>query len=579
MKNLYLLIITLTTLLNVSAQNHEWQWARTAVEPDITSTDAVVRGVATDRLGNVFATGFFYSDSLSFGPYTLYNSGVAGYTENIFTVKYDQSGNVLWARSAGGSRFDFPAGIRTDNTGNVYISGGFFSDSIFFDGYALYNYGPTDSTCDGFVAKYDPYGNFLWARSFGGDYYDGSDAMTTDPQGNVYVAGYFQSDSITIGTTKLYNSTGGVHDHNALLIKYDSLGNVLWAQSSNDINGGVEAYTVSTDLSGNVFLAGRFNGTSVTFGAQTIQNQLDGWNDIFVTKYDTGGAALWSEDAGGSLDDYAQGVAADAQGNIYITGLYNSPSVYFSGQTISNDTTDGTSDIFVAKYDTAGNLLWVNNAGGDQNDVGCGITCDTGSNIYVTGYFVSPLLIFGADTLVNFDNTGSTDDVFVVAFDRNGNTKTAVEAGGLSYDGGYAIAADQSANVYVGGFFRSDDIAFGTGILDNSTHTHDPNPFVAKYAAINTTGINAVKVSPTISLYPNPANNLIVAESPSFSSSGQVSATVYDETGNVMPVGQLFLDDKITFNTGMLAAGMYLIKFAVNGTETNAKFVKVSSGQ
>ena len=578
MKKTYLIFaLGIFFCLNISAQSHEWQWAKTAVQPNNNTTGAGVRSVSTDDLGNAIATGYFYSDSLTFGAYTIHNAGIAGYTENIFTVKYDPSGNVLWAKSGGGALFDFPEGVKADHSGNIYISGGFFSDSISFDGHVLYNYGPTDTTCDGFVVKYDANGNFVWGRSFGGDYYDGSDALTTDPWGNVYVTGYYQSDSITIGTYTLYNSTGSYHDHNALLIKYDSLGNVIWVRNSYNGGGGVEAYAVCADPAGNVMLAGRYTGPSVTFGPQTVQNQTPAWNDIFIVKYDSSGIALWAQEGGGNENDYAYAVAADAQGNSYITGAFYSSSAAFGSQQLNNDTNDVTGDIFLAKYDPNGTLQWVKAIGGDQNDVACGVTTDSASNVYITGYYLSPSLIFGSDTLVNFDNTGATDDVFVATFDPNGNPTASVEAGGLSFDGGYAITSDLSNNIYVGGFFRSDDIVFGSSTLNNSTPTHTLNPFVAKYINIST-GISIIDQKSVITLYPNPANDMIVAESPSFSSGG-VTVAVYDVTGTIMAVGETFAGSKIVLNTSGLSAGMYIVKFVAQGEETKAKFIKVNSVQ
>jgi hypothetical protein len=578
MKKTYLIIaLYLFFCLNISAQSHEWQWAKTAITPSNTNTASGAEFAAVDGQGNILVTGYFWADSITFGAFTLYNHTPGGNLNDVFIVKYDPSGNVLWATCFGGTYYDYPNAIATDKNGNAYVVGGFQSDSITAGPSTIYNYGPTDSTDDIFVLKISSSGNFLWAKSFGGDYYDRGQGVATDPSGNVFIAAFFESDSILVGQTEYYNSTAPIQDHNDILIKCDSLGDVLWAQTSYDATGGTQAYGLSADQFGNAFMVGRFNGTSLQFGSQTITNQRDGWNDIFIVKYDSSGNALWANDAGGSLDDYAGSVTVDAAGNSYVTGFYSSPTAVFGSQQLTNDTTDGSEDIFVAKYDPNGNLIWANGYGGDQNDVPDGVAVDSVGNVYITGYYYSPFINFGGQAITNFDNTGATDDIFVVMFDHNGNPVSAVEAGGLSYDYANGLCTDPSQNVYVVGAFQSDDIIIGATTLINNSTTHNNSTFLAKYA-YQPNGISRIVSQSIIKFYPNPASDMIIAESASFLSAG-VTATVYDVAGNVIPVAESFSADRITFNTSGLAAGMYMVKFTADGEETNAKFIKVSSGQ
>jgi hypothetical protein len=162
-------------------------------------------------------------------------------------------------------------------------------------------------------------------------------------------------------------------------------------------------------------------------------------------------------------------------------------------------------------------------------------------------------------------------------FDHNGNPVSAVEAGGLSYDYANGLCTDPSQNVYVVGAFQSDDIIIGATTLINNSTTHNNSTFLAKYA-YQPNGISRIVSQSIIKFYPNPASDMIIAESASFLSAG-VTATVYDVAGNVIPVAESFSADRITFNTSGLAAGMYMVKFTADGEETNAKFIKVSSGQ
>lgn len=573
MKNSYIIFLVSTLIsLNISAQNYDWQWAKAAQQPNNYTTSTGGVAIATDAQGNALVTGFFWTDSITFGSYTLYNSMPNNSGNDVFVVKYNPAGLVLWAKKFGGKSYDFPNAIATDRSGNVYVTGGFQSDSVVTAGIStIYNSDLTDTTYDMYVLKISAAGNFLWVKSFGGDYYDRGMGLATDSLENVYIAAFFQSDSILVGQNEYYDVTG-VKDHNDLLIKCDSLGNVVWAQSSIDVNGGTQPYALSADASGNTFMVGRFNGTSVQFGTQTIQNQRNGWNDIYLVKYDPSGNALWAQDAGGSLDDEAGGVTVDAQGNSYVTGYFASGTAVFGSVQVDNDTTNGSGDIFLAKYDPNGNLLWVNGYGGDAPDVANAITADIAGNIYVTGYYYSSQVHFGSYIITNYDNTGVSDDAFVAEFDANGNPVSAVEVGGLSYDYGTGIAADRGSNVYLTGVYRSDDISFGSTRLNNTTTTHNNEFFIAKWEK-TPSGISDTRLETAISLYPNPANNMIVAKSSSFKSA--TTATVYDVAGNVIPVAYSQVDNQISFHIAGLTAGMYSIKFNTADKEAHIKFIKL----
>src|SRR5690606_28720910 len=128
-----------------------------------------------------------------------YAGGLFG---DIFLVKYNASGKVLWATHAGGTGNDNSNSVSTDALGNVYITGNFMSESITFGTDTLTRKGYSDI----FLAKYDARGNALWAKSVGGTKRNYANSVSADASGNVYITGYFDSDSITFGTTTLTNA-------------------------------------------------------------------------------------------------------------------------------------------------------------------------------------------------------------------------------------------------------------------------------------------------------------------------------------------------------------------------------------
>ena len=220
--------------------------------------------------------------------------------------------------------------------------------------------------------------NWLWAKSgFNTGYSEGLNCAT-DPLGNVYITGFFTPSSITFGSFTL-SSSGG----NAIyLVKYDASGNVLWAKSAGGViaDGGT---SVATDRWGNVYLTGYFRSPTITFGAYTLTNA--GGADIFIAKYDSSGNALWAKSSGGSSADGTgdfQGstISTDASGNAFITGYFNSVTISFGVNTLTNT---GGRDVYIAKYDSSGNAVWAKTATGTADDQGMSVSADMAGNVYL----------------------------------------------------------------------------------------------------------------------------------------------------------------------------------------------------
>ena len=128
-------------------------------------------------MGNIYLTGNWSSPSLTFDSYSLTN--VNSGAENVFLVKYDSMGNVLWARSSQGAGTNYGNSVTTDILGNCYVTGSFsYSPDITFGTYTLTNV--NSSTKDVFIVKYDSMGNVLWAQSAGGNGDDNGYCIITE---------------------------------------------------------------------------------------------------------------------------------------------------------------------------------------------------------------------------------------------------------------------------------------------------------------------------------------------------------------------------------------------------------------
>ena len=195
-----------------------------------------------------------------------------------------------------------------------------------------------------------------------------------------------------------------------------------------------------TDGSGNIFITGEFAGTA-QFGDSTLISK--GGLDYFVAKLSPAGKFLWAQSGGGSKIDRGYGVAADAAGNCYVTGHYQSPDAVFSGQMLPPA---ADYDIFIAKYDADGKLLWIKTAGGAGYDYGHGIAVSAAGKVFVTGAVVGDCS-FGDIRLSN----DKPAHVFCACYDTDGKLLWVKAAQGKASNAGNAISVDGAGNAYVGG--------------------------------------------------------------------------------------------------------------------------------
>ena len=370
-----------------------------------------------------------------------------------------------WATSIGGTSSDYGQAIATDSGGNVYVTGQYQGTATFGSGVSLTSTGSYDV----FVAKYNTSGTAQWATSIGGGTFsiDAGYGIATDSGGNVYVTGQYQYIA-NFGSGVSLTSAGS---SDVFVAKYDTSGTAQWATSiggtSSDYGQGI-----ATDSGGNVYVTGQYSGT-VTFASGTTLTSA-GSSDAFVAKYNTNGTAQWATSIGGTSSDYGYGIATDGAGNVYVTGNYQGTATFAPGTTL---TSAGSSDAFVAKYNTSGTAQWATSIGGTSSDYGYGIATDSAGNVYVTGRYVLTA-DFGSG--VSITSAGSYD-AFFAKYNTSGIVQWATSIGGtFSIDAGYGIATDSAGNVYVTGYHD------GTVTIGSTTLTSAGNydAFVAKYSSL-----------------------------------------------------------------------------------------------
>ncbi len=315
------LIFSASIVCNTNAQSPNWIWAKSAGD----FYKEFSRNVCSDIYGNLIIAGIFASPSVTFDTDTLINTNAL--TSDIYVVKYDSVGNVIWAISEGGTAQDDVLGMCTDPNGNILITGIFNGPSITFDTITLMSSGGKDI----FIAKYDVSGNIVWAKSAGGNLDDYGMAICSDPTGNILVTGNFQSNSIIFDSAILTNINTSEED--IFVVKYDPAGNVLWTQSAGGTYKDISS-SICTDANDNVFITGSFNSTSISFGTTTLIST--GLSDLFVVKLNSSGNFIWAKSADGSADDLGSDISTDGNGNIVITGSFSSPTITLGAITLTN---------------------------------------------------------------------------------------------------------------------------------------------------------------------------------------------------------------------------------------------------
>ena len=359
--------------------------------------------------------------------------------------------DFLWAQRTGGSGSDVGYSIAADTNGNVFVTGS-FSTTNFLGSSNLISSGLTDI----FIAKHSPSGSLLWARQAGGTGYDEGRGIVADNAGNVYVTGHFQ-DTASFGATNLTSS--GQSD--VFVAKYDPDGNLVWVRrvGGNDFD---EGHAIALDTAGNIYLTGTFDKNATFGSAGTLMNN-SGTSDIFVAKVDPLGDFVWALKAGGGEEDNGAGIALDAFGNVYVTGFFAGTAT-FESTNLTSRGGDTMRDGFLAKYNSNGALIWVQQLGGNNGDEAKAVATDLAGNAVITGSFTLSGL-FGTNNLV-----GNGKDIFIARFDGSGNNLWARQAGGndaIYGDGGEGISTDPSGNIYATGFF-SGMASFGTNVLTTS---------------------------------------------------------------------------------------------------------------
>ncbi len=388
---------------------------------------------------------------------------------------------LTWAKNIGSVGSDWSQSLTLDVSGNI-CSTGIFQGNVDFDpGPGTYTLGSLGSY-DTYISKLDANGNFIWARSVGGN--SGTIyglSIDTDVLGNIYLSGGFTGTvDLDPGPASFTAASLGLYD--IFILKLDVNGNFLWAKQIGSSNQDM-GLSIAIDGAGNVCVSGYYYGLAdFDPGAATYNLPCTGAQDLYILKLDTGGNFMWVATMGGTGSDVndAHALTIDGKDNIYATG-------YFVG-TIDFDPGPGTytlsstsKQLYVLRLGPSGNFKWVKAAStpttSGASNMGLAINVDVSGNVLTTGLF-GPGVDFDPGPGVNSLGTGG---MFVWKLDSLGNFAWAKEFTGTLSHEPYSITTDVTGNVYFSGYF--------TG-----TNDFDPGPGTYSYTSSGNKDMFIVKL-------------------------------------------------------------------------------------
>lgn len=439
-------LLFLIFALNVMGQVpvFEWaanlQWVNELFENDVT----------TDSTGNTIIVGHFWSyQDFDPGPNELLIQSIGG--EDIFILKLDSDGNLLWVKTFGSIQNDKALSVVTDSIGNVYVAGRYSNTIDFNSGPGVAEITPVSGQSFGFLLSLDANGDFRWVNQAIGFISPSlpSNQIAYSSDGHIYVTEKF-SNTIDfdpgIGT---YNMTAS-NSTEPYLQKLDLNGNFVWVKQFNGWGQGQSA--VSIHSSENIFLTGSFSETiDLDPGGGVDSHISSGLTDVFVVKLNSSGDYLLGTSFGGTDIDEVNHIKVDNVQNIIISGRFRGTADFDPGSGVAEIVSEGDRDPYVVKLDALGNYQWSHSYGGLYEDFIMGMDVDLSGNTYLTGSFYDSLDFDpgpGLNTLVA-DLVGQ--DIFITKLGPSGNLNWVKHFPTTSSSKGTSITIASDESIHVAG--------------------------------------------------------------------------------------------------------------------------------
>lgn len=550
-----------------------FNWAKNFVTNDeVNATDMVA-----DNSGNLYIVGNF-KGIVDFdpGPGTAFLDELAADKGDIFCIKLNASGNLVWARQIGGtngfSTLDpdyFEPKITIDTGNNIYISGIYVYNIDFDPGASVYLIPLPDTTTTTtwqFIAKYNSSGSFIWGENMGDVYNVTIQQLKTDSSNNIYLLGGVRNSVDIDPTSGVYTIGTGNNFRDVYLLKLTTTGNFGWCKQIGNIAVEDYPHDLTIDLNDNIVITGYFRGTvdfdpSTTTDYNLVSNNNS--EDAFVAKYNNSGNFIWAKSFG-TLNgyDYGKAITCDALGNIYVSGIFSGTADFDpSPDTVFNLTPVGNRSIYVLKLDSNGNFNFVKTIGATDGTFNYSenvfdIVADGTGNIYFTGNYLTQMDCDPDAGVYTILANGGNDEAFLTSLSStSGEFRWAKSIGSTRYDYGKRITIDQTNHkLTLMGTFMMNNVDFNppNNYLLSASSLIIPNAFLVNYTYSNL-GIENYDTNDKIVIFPNPAENQLFLES----KLAIDKIEIYGILGNLI---KLKIDNTNSISVSDLSSGIYFIK-------------------
>ncbi|MBP7736200.1 MAG: PQQ-like beta-propeller repeat protein [Spirochaetes bacterium] len=447
-------------------------WARSV------SAGTSESGIKSVSIGSdgIYAAGIINSNS----TYTFGTQNVTGISSNSYNpvlVKYDTAGNAIWAKSIS----DGPASDQ-ESLFNCVKAG---SDGIYAVGIIQsttnYKFGTVNvagmySGSNVVIVKYDTNGNAIWAKSVSAGLNSSEFNSVTIGSDGIYAAGTIWGNTEYKFGDQSVTGKWAAHK-NAVIVKYDTNGNAIWAKSvtTGPNRSGFNAVSAGSD---GIYAAGFIRGTvAFSFDSQSVLGTYSSFNTVLV-KYDTSGNALWAKSvSAGSNDSYLNSVSVGSDG-IYAAGYINNTGTYTFGTQSVNGTFSGFNAVLV-KYNTSGDAVWAKSvAAGSSNSIINSVFAGSDGVYAARQIMGTTAFTFGTKSV-----TGTTieDNPVLVKYDTSGNALWAKSISAGSAKSYFYGVVSGPMGLFAGGQISdTGTYTFGTQSV-NGTAALELNSVLVKY--------------------------------------------------------------------------------------------------
>lgn len=508
-----------------------------------------IQGLQTNLSKDIFIAGTF-GDDFNIGNKNLFINGL----EDIFIAKINSNNETIWTKSFGSNDRDKITGFRLFEDSLLYFSGVFW-DNITFDTFNLSTIGNTL-----FIIQMDTTGKVKWVNEIYGSSSKNINEGVTDNYGNYYITGSFSNDLYFPDDTL---TAQGQED--AFVAKYDKNGNFEWAKSI-----GFQQFTEGTGLTvndlGEVYVAGQFNGR-VIFGNDTLwAASLD--FDLFFAKYDVNGNLLFGKRFGGIYDDINPKLCMGIFGKVAMAGTFI--GILNFDQTSIQTSTLG-SDIFLAVFDSFGDLLFVNQFGDTNHEILQGFS-SYGDDYYLSGYFNTFTTVGNTAISTSFGNLQN----FVI---RTADIFPIVEPTVISYP---TSQYSSSAFVVPQGGFPNTEIVIA-GIFEGTINLPitTPSPVSNGFTDIFLVNItmppvrtNSIKKQFDFKIFPNPTTDFLTIDFQDFNIVKPLQIDIINTTGQIQKT--VFINKNLSqIEVADLPKGIYFLKLKIDENIWVGEFLKI----